>query len=1107
MKKTLLLLLGLFWGCWYCSYAQEQNPENSESNSSNEQIQPSSSSTDPFAPSKMGVSMGLANSFDGPVEEVSYTSAGLVNNTPSAFESKLYGSQQPNLYTGTVSASIPIYTYQDPDFTIPISISYSSNGYLPNVAQFDLGVGWTLNAGGQVVTKVRGIPDYYELLSSVNNPHPGYAFIEENLTNVEIELSQDHNNDRVGYYTYGEFPNQTELEPDIYHFNFMGHSGSFVQTGSEFHVFDTNDPHGEYSIKIIKSSRSAGINGEKLYYLNMEIATGDGYIYVFRQNEPYYMNGRFWGSFWPAINFNFGTPSEYWDLAEIIAPNGRKVIFEYVEGRVYSWNTNNAEEGYDYYANPRVVPETEFHASTIDRLKLKKIIIEDLEIIFDYEDFLGTDRPKYILYGTKYEDGSDDHNVQEFHDLNFGANSLKSIRVIKPSKTMTLGLPAETIEDNGVLKECFFDYEISRGENKVLFLKSVSISGEGSYSMDYCDLNKRFPYYGTYETDHWGFYNGYKYRWTGTEGKDERSGFINGLGLDNGYVPEEIPNLDLYYYSDFDFESLQCRKPNLESTMRGMLTKLTYPTGGYTTFEYELNDYRNMVTRDSSSNNVPYLKKMDKNLIAGGLRVKKITDYPIEGLPVSRTYDYEIEDGISSGNLLMRPYYFIYFHRHKEAFWTIDGAAGGGDLYFWLTSGLLERQNHPYHIEYSCVTERYDNGSYTTYHFADYGDYPDSFRIKNEESIYDKWSWIENHDDHFEDGVDNFLSEVDYAPRFRGTLLSTKYYNNKGNLIKKEEYKYDTRNMDRDFVETGKFSGHRCYIHRTYLESYPLIETKVEEIVNGFPISQILSYQYNDLGQLTRVKKVQSNGDTTYENITYVSDLAPEKRTWVQHQMVRKNLLNFPIAHSKTLLLKDDLTGKMTEQTIAKTRNEYYIFDNGGTPDVVIEDCCGKKIDSIKIYNIQLKKSEIATMQGPTQDSQLTYETVVSYDRYNKFGRLLQKTDRSGLVTSYIWMLDKQFLLAEVVGATYSDIFPDNNDSLLGSSETSLDPSIQNKIKKMPNVLPTFYEFNPYVGITKITTPTGISQGFKYDAERRLIGIYNNDGDVVQTYSYSRYNQ
>ena len=94
------------------------------------------------------------------------------------------------------------------------------------------------------------------------------------------------------------------------------------------------------------------------------------------------------------------------------------------------------------------------------------------------------------------------------------------------------------------------------------------------------------------------------------------------------------------------------------------------------------------------------------------------------------------------------------------------------------------------------------------------------------------------------------------------------------------------------------------------LESYPLIETKVEEIVNGFPISQILSYQYNDLGQLTRVKKVQSNGDTTYENITYVSDLAPEKRTWVQHQMVRKNLLNFPIAHSRHCFLRMILLGR-----------------------------------------------------------------------------------------------------------------------------------------------------------------------------------------------------
>lgn len=58
------------------------------------------------------------------------------------------GNITPSLYTGTINLSIPIYTYQDNDFTIPIAAHYYSSGNQPNVRSGILGPGWTLPLGG-----------------------------------------------------------------------------------------------------------------------------------------------------------------------------------------------------------------------------------------------------------------------------------------------------------------------------------------------------------------------------------------------------------------------------------------------------------------------------------------------------------------------------------------------------------------------------------------------------------------------------------------------------------------------------------------------------------------------------------------------------------------------------------------------------------------------------------------------------------------------------------------------------------------------------------------------------------------------------------------------
>ena len=58
-----------------------------------------------------------------------------------------YGNLTPSLYTGAMTFSLPLYTYEDPDFTIPAQHSGT------------VGYGWRLNAGGVITREVRGLPD------------------------------------------------------------------------------------------------------------------------------------------------------------------------------------------------------------------------------------------------------------------------------------------------------------------------------------------------------------------------------------------------------------------------------------------------------------------------------------------------------------------------------------------------------------------------------------------------------------------------------------------------------------------------------------------------------------------------------------------------------------------------------------------------------------------------------------------------------------------------------------------------------------------------------------------------------------------------------------
>ena len=82
-----------------------------------------------------------------------------------------YDNSSVNLNTGTVSLTVPLVEFDDPDFDLDVSITYSSDGFKPLQPDNFVGMGWRLNCGGVITREVHGIPDEF------NNIHTDGGFV------------------------------------------------------------------------------------------------------------------------------------------------------------------------------------------------------------------------------------------------------------------------------------------------------------------------------------------------------------------------------------------------------------------------------------------------------------------------------------------------------------------------------------------------------------------------------------------------------------------------------------------------------------------------------------------------------------------------------------------------------------------------------------------------------------------------------------------------------------------------------------------------------------------------------------------------------------------
>lgn len=140
--------------------------------------------------------------------------------------------------------------------------------------------------------------------------------------------------------------------------------------------------------------------------------------------------------------------------------------------------------------------------------------------------------------------------------------------------------------------------------------------------------------------------------------------------------------------------------------------------------------------------------------------------------------------------------------------------------------------------------------------------------------------------------------------------------------------------------------------------------------------------------------------------------------------------------------------------------------------------------------------------QAMTAIGQDAFYEVGKFDLYDDKGNLLQST-KNGLSTTYIYGYKQLYPIAKIVGATYDQVMtamgevPTTNTSYLNlnivkKSDLDKDQTTENDLitaldsfRKEANLAGyavTTFTYNPLVGVTSVTPPSGMREVYVYEA-------------------------
>ena len=229
---------------------------------------------------------------------------------------------------------------------------------------------------------------------------------------------------------------------------------------------------------------------------------------------------------------------------------------------------------------------------------------------------------------------------------------------------------------------------------------------------------------------------------------------------------------------------------------------------------------------------------------------------------------------------------------------------------------------------------------------------------------------------------------------------------------------------------------------------------------NSGVIAQTTNYTYDTSGNylLRETETQNSKGETITSKLSYPEDFTGLPYT----TMVSENRLT-------DVIQTESLNGSTTLFT---QKSEY--IDLGAA----------------------ILPNKIQTAKGTALEDRILFER---YDDDN----LVQVKQIGGESTSYIWGYDNQYIIAKVENATYAQI-----EALAGfgtgfSITNNLTTAQETALRGLSDVLVTTYDYEPLIGVIKITDPNEQYVTYHYDEFNRLEYVKDKNGKILSQNQYN----
>lgn len=993
---------------------------------------------------------------------------------PSAFSFQQYGSYGLSEYNGRANVSIPIFQISTGEINIPISLNYSTSGVKVNQEASWVGLGWNLDFGG-IYQQINDIDDFAGTEPLTNNVYGGFdklrpdfsssnpALIEKyplvdvvsyasngidgNTTfpidpvsnNSSLRLAYDYYIPINGLYTRSPnlfTSNFYDSEPDIFTANFFGHSLNFI--------FDMNTG----LVKILNEEgyiieyTETGDNDVNIRGLDFKITTPNGMVFFFNKDERIKRDVSY-----PAAGDFHKISSRVWKITKIEDTKGNHVDFNYTDVQ-----------------NIKNFPNfTQTYAQTLSTSQCSNSCIQSNTILHNTEfDYLN--HHQGVVYLSQILNGTNTDTYFDITQQNYLIPSSiawngNTIYFDTSSRTDRVGLKKlDKIRiSNGAKVVSTFDFEYNYFDsntsyNNLLGANLGSLNPMGTYTAE--QKNKRLKLDKIIENTE----KEYAFEYDGTQLPPKHSTAVDYWGYFNGSNNQSlIPEADYFDNTSNVIATGNNKNASLSYTKAASLTKIIYPTKGYTDFSYQSNTADNLI--NGILNNAP--------TSGNGLRVHSQTDY-WDNNKIAKKTEYTYEGGKSLAPLTLHQKYTVY---NNENFFYYKSI---GHVYY-RTNSILELKSgnitfpasfsSANDIGYSKVTTKVvhngiSNGK-TVSHFKNKPNYVISIFGKAMAMPTRKYQEISN-----------------------GSLLKTEVFDSNESRKAMNKYSYYYKSSALDYgVKLSSAGQILSYVNPSanpandnavahsidYVGFYPIFSDKTllksKESFTYFDTdstSILTTYSYDQLNRKVSETYANLSADSyTKASFSYQSgtDFITQNKLNSLSQVTRRN--HTPV------------TGLQTIESVG-----YNYYKDTQTNFLLMDElsACSNGSDCKKTF----------------------------FNKYDSHGNILEYKIEDGNSTVILWGYNKDLIIAKIENATLLEVA-----SALGVSETVLKSynetnlsSINSLRNSLSNAFVTTYIHDPLVGVLQVEDPRGYVTSYQYDGTNRLEFVKDKGGNILSENKY-----